>query len=218
MMERLTLRAAIARSWRLTDRFFWRTFGIQLLVSVIVSTATNIVTQPIAFIGALVVGLGNPLNDIEAYTAAGVAVVYLATLVVALIASSIGLIVQSAAAALIYIDLRMRKEGLDVELVRFVEARQARRHERARPLPAARRRLRARGAGCTLVVTVLPFDVPVVLDQPEGQDWLIEEPRSRSTRPRGRPSGTRSSTRSSTGCSRSRSAECRGRPPSASAS
>ncbi len=32
---------------------------------------------------------------------------------------------QSSATALIYIDLRMRKEGLDVELVRFVEARQA---------------------------------------------------------------------------------------------
>ena len=32
---------------------------------------------------------------------------------------------QSSATALLYIDLRMRKEGLDLELVRFVEARQA---------------------------------------------------------------------------------------------
>jgi hypothetical protein len=124
MMERIPLRAAIARSWRLTDRFFWRTLGIQLLVLVIVNVASNIVTQPVAFIGGLIFGLGNPLGDVET-TGLGLAIVYLATLVVALIVSSIGLVVQSATAALIYIDLRMRKEGLDVELVRFVEARQA---------------------------------------------------------------------------------------------
>ncbi len=124
MMERLALRAAIGRSWQLTNGYFWRTLGIQLLVSVIVSTATSIVTQPIAFIGGLVIGLGNPLDDLEACVT-GTIVIYAATLIVSLIASSIGLIVQSSAVALIYIDLRMRKEGLDVELVRYVEARQA---------------------------------------------------------------------------------------------
>ena len=46
-------------------------------------------------------------------------------IIVTVIVSAIGLIVQSSAIALIYIDLRMRKEGLDLELARFVEARQA---------------------------------------------------------------------------------------------
>lgn len=124
MMERLTLRAAIIRSWRLTDGYFWRTLGIQLLVAVIIGTATNIVTQPIALVGFLFIGLANPMDDLGAYLT-GMAIVYLLTLIVSLIASAIGLIVQSAATALIYLDLRMRKEGLDVELVRFVEARQA---------------------------------------------------------------------------------------------
>jgi len=37
---------------------------------------------------------------------------------------SVTAIITSASTALIYIDLRMRKEGLDLDLVRFVEARQ----------------------------------------------------------------------------------------------
>jgi hypothetical protein len=32
--------------------------------------------------------------------------------------------VQASSTALIYIDLRMRKEALDLQLIRFVEARQ----------------------------------------------------------------------------------------------
>jgi hypothetical protein len=31
-------------------------------------------------------------------------------------------VVQSAAVALVYLDLRMRKEGLDLELARYVES------------------------------------------------------------------------------------------------
>jgi hypothetical protein len=46
-------------------------------------------------------------------------------ILVSIVVSSITSIVQSAAACLVYIDLRMRKEGLDLALVRFVENRQA---------------------------------------------------------------------------------------------
>ena len=39
--------------------------------------------------------------------------------------SAIGMVILSATSSLLYLDLRMRKEGLDLELSRFVEARQA---------------------------------------------------------------------------------------------
>ena len=39
--------------------------------------------------------------------------------------SAIGLVVFAATSSLMYIDLRMRTEGLDLELSRYVEARQA---------------------------------------------------------------------------------------------
>jgi hypothetical protein len=39
--------------------------------------------------------------------------------------SAITSIISSATSSLLYIDLRIRKEGLDLELIRFVEARQS---------------------------------------------------------------------------------------------
>jgi uncharacterized membrane protein YciS (DUF1049 family) len=47
----------------------------------------------------------------------------LSSAVVAVV-TAVGLVLQSATASLLYLDLRMRKEGLDLELLRYVEARQ----------------------------------------------------------------------------------------------
>jgi hypothetical protein len=124
MLERLSLRAAIARSWGLTVGFFWRVLGIQLLVAVILSIAAQVVTGPIGFIGMIVLGIVNPSGDENAYIVATI-VVYIATYLLTVVVQAITSIVQSATTALIYIDLRMRKEGLDLDLTRFVEARQA---------------------------------------------------------------------------------------------
>ena len=44
------------------------------------------------------------------------------TILIGLVLGAVAAVVQSAATALIYIDLRMRKEGLDLELARFVES------------------------------------------------------------------------------------------------
>jgi hypothetical protein len=125
IIERLTLGKAIARSWQLTRDAFWRTFGTILLVSVIVGTATSIITTPVQFLFGIVAGLLTPTGG-TADDAVVLVVVFAAVItVVTVIVTAIGLIVQSSATALIYIDLRMRKEGLDLELARFVEARQA---------------------------------------------------------------------------------------------
>ncbi|MEP6478878.1 MAG: hypothetical protein ABJB03_05770 [Rhodoglobus sp.] len=124
MLERLPLRAAIGRSWSLTTGYYWRTLGILLLVSVILSTASSIVTFPISFLLGLGATLINPNGDESAFVVVTV-VAYVLTFIVSTVFGAITSIVQSAAAALIYIDLRMRKEGLDLDLTRFVEARQA---------------------------------------------------------------------------------------------
>lgn len=125
VIERLTLGRAIARSWRLTHRSFWKTFGILLLVGLIIGTASNIITLPVQFIGGLAGGLLNPTGGTTESMMATLIGVSILLTVVSVIVGAIGLIVQSAATSLIYIDLRMRKEGLDLELARFVEARQA---------------------------------------------------------------------------------------------
>jgi len=121
MGERSTLREAISRSWRLTDGYFWRTFGIQLLVSVILSVAMQVITVPIQLVAPMAVFLIDPNGTGGPVAIVAVVAIYLVSLLIVLVMSSVVLVVQSAATGLIYIDLRMRKEGLDLDLARYVE-------------------------------------------------------------------------------------------------
>ena len=123
MLERLGLMAAIRRSWSLTNGYFWKTLGIMLLVNTIVGAATQIITTPLSFIAGIGSVLINPTGD-PTLGITLVVVGYVLTLVASLVFGVIGSILASSVVALIYIDIRMRKEGLDLELTRFVEARQ----------------------------------------------------------------------------------------------
>jgi membrane-anchored glycerophosphoryl diester phosphodiesterase (GDPDase) len=126
MLERLTVRQAIARSWRLTKGSFWRTFGILALVVVIVQVVQSIISLPLNFISPILTTLIDPngQNSPTALIVAGG--ITLLSLVVSLVFSAITAVIQTATTALLYLDLRMRREGLDLDLVRFVEERQAR--------------------------------------------------------------------------------------------
>lgn len=113
---------SLARSWRLTDGYFWRTFGVQFLVSSVVSVASQVVATPISLLASLVpvlfVGVDSEATMVVATIAAqGV------SLLVSVIIGAITVVVISATSAVIYVDLRMRKEGLDLDLARYVEAR-----------------------------------------------------------------------------------------------
>ncbi|MBC7591447.1 MAG: glycerophosphoryl diester phosphodiesterase membrane domain-containing protein [Salinibacterium sp.] len=124
MLERLPLRQAVRRSWSLTTGYFWKILGIQLLVAVIVQTVAGIIGAPLQILLGFSGFLLNPNQD-SSGVIAGAVVLYLLTIVVTVVFGAIAAVVQSATTALIYIDIRMRKEGLDLELARFVEARQA---------------------------------------------------------------------------------------------
>ena len=125
VLERLPLRAAIARSWRLTSGYgyFWKALGAQLLVGFIVQAASQVVAVPIS----VLVGVGGTLINPNGDMTAGSVLIgagYVLSGIVGLVFSALAAVAQSAVAALIYIDYRMRKEGLDLDLTRFVEARQ----------------------------------------------------------------------------------------------
>ncbi|CAN5185188.1 membrane protein [soil metagenome] len=124
MIERMTIRSAVARSWSLTEGYFWRTFGISALVAVIVGIVSQVVTFPINFIAPIATGLIDPQGQNGTGTVVLVAVLSLLVIVVAVVFQSITSVVQSATTGLLYLDLRIRKEGLDLELVRYVEAKQ----------------------------------------------------------------------------------------------
>lgn len=127
VLERRGIRESVRRSWSLTNGFFWRTFGVQFLVAAIVNVVSQIVTTPIALVYGLMVSLVDPTGAgrLNGGALTGAIVSYGVLLLVSLVIGAVTTVVQAAAVALIYIDLRMRKEGLDLQLVRFVEARQA---------------------------------------------------------------------------------------------
>lgn len=122
MLERLPLVEAVRRGWTLITGHFWRTFGILLLITVMVQFAAGIISAPFSFIAGLGGALVNPAGD-EITTLVFLLGANVLSLAVTVVVGAIGAVLTSAATALIYIDLRMRKEGLDLELQRFVETR-----------------------------------------------------------------------------------------------
>jgi len=123
VLERLSIRQAVRRSWSLTTGYFWRTFGVQFLVAAIVNVITQVVVTPLSFLFSISLSFVDPNAALDSFIPS--AIFYVLVLLVSLVLGAIAAVVQSATTALIYIDLRMRKEGLDLELQRFVEAAHA---------------------------------------------------------------------------------------------
>ncbi len=125
VIERLSIRNAVARSWWLTESYFWRTLGISALVAVILGVVTQVVGLPLNVVSQFATVLIDPQG--QNGSGAIVLVVVLAVLfvVILVVFQSVTSVVQSATTALLYLDLRIRKEGLDLELARYVEAKQS---------------------------------------------------------------------------------------------
>ena len=109
VLERTGPARALARSWRLVRGSFWRVLGIALLAELIVSIASAILQLPFSI----------PAGIISSH-AGGT----LHPPVIAVVIGTIGTIVSRTVTGallagiyvLLYVDLRMRKEGLDMAL------------------------------------------------------------------------------------------------------
>lgn len=94
----------VRRAWKLTRGTFWRLLGIYLLTSVILSIIGQIVAVPVGFLMSLFMvmqsGVGLTISFGVTYViTGGMSVLFLGGVI-----------------ALLYIDTRMRREGLDVQL------------------------------------------------------------------------------------------------------
>ena len=96
--------AALARSWRLVRRSFWRVFGILLLAGIIVAVAGSILQLPFLFLSTLFGG--------SAGFTAGTVIAAIGTIA----AGTVTRPISAAVTVLLYVDMRMRKEGLDLAL------------------------------------------------------------------------------------------------------
>ncbi|ALG07396.1 hypothetical protein [Kibdelosporangium phytohabitans] len=112
ILEGAKVGTALTRSRRLVSGAWWRTFGILLLALIMVSLITQIVQIPFSlasgdFYNATGVGLA---PDFE--------VAMLLTAIAGIIAQTITMPFTAGVTTLIYVDRRMRREGMDIELAR----------------------------------------------------------------------------------------------------
>lgn len=122
VLENLGVFAAIGRSWSLTRGNFWRLFGINILTAIITSMVAGIFGGIAGALGAIFVVVGSSSTE---DVIASLNTTYILTMVTSTIAQLLILPFTSSVNALLYIDLRMRKEGLDVELRNAVAEQQA---------------------------------------------------------------------------------------------
>lgn len=125
ILEHARLGEAIGRSWGLTRGRFWSTLGILAIILIGFSVIAQVISIPFSLFGSGLAGIVAPTGE-PGVTAIISAVVVLAlTQILTLLVQSVALVVQATATSLIYIDCRMRHEGLDLDLLAYVEQRDA---------------------------------------------------------------------------------------------
>ncbi|MFB6826045.1 glycerophosphoryl diester phosphodiesterase membrane domain-containing protein [Streptomyces virginiae] len=116
MLEKSSVFKAFARSSKLVKNTWWRIFGITILTTVIAFFISAMIVAPFQILSLLAFSGGfDALEDGTGMNTWG-----------ALIAPAIGLIIaqtivmpfQSGVTVLLYVDQRIRREGLDLELAR----------------------------------------------------------------------------------------------------
>ncbi|GIG39656.1 glycerophosphoryl diester phosphodiesterase membrane domain-containing protein [Cellulomonas phragmiteti] len=107
MLEGKRFWPTVARAWRLTRGSFWRLLGIYLLSNLLVSVLMYLFLVP----AAVVAGLVTATSGSESLT-----------ILVSALGQVVGLTLSTtflaAVVALLYVDVRIRREGLDLELAR----------------------------------------------------------------------------------------------------
>ncbi|MFC7310479.1 glycerophosphoryl diester phosphodiesterase membrane domain-containing protein [Streptomyces monticola] len=117
MLEKQTVRKAMGRSAKLVQGSWWRVFGIQLLAAILVNVVVSIIVIPFTVLAVALSGDG-----MSGFLTSGASNVGWTFLIVSGIGSVIGSMlafpITAGVTVLLYIDLRIRREALDLELAR----------------------------------------------------------------------------------------------------
>ncbi|MET3368884.1 UNVERIFIED_CONTAM: hypothetical protein ABIE34_002129 [Jeotgalibacillus campisalis] len=120
VVEQTGVFQGLLRSWRLTRNNWWRIFGITLVVAIMVGIIAQIVQIPVSLASAAIGGVVAPHPDPDSMTSTLILTTVISTAIGALV-GSVTFAFQASVSSLIYMDLRMRRDGLDVELMRIME-------------------------------------------------------------------------------------------------
>ncbi|MET8025252.1 glycerophosphoryl diester phosphodiesterase membrane domain-containing protein [Streptomyces avermitilis] len=117
MLEKQSIRKSMSRSAKLVRGSWWRVFGIQLLATIIANIVASIVVIPFAFLAAALSGDG-----ISGILTSGTGGLGWTFLIVSGVGSVIGSMltfpITAGVTVLLYIDQRIRREALDLDLAR----------------------------------------------------------------------------------------------------
>jgi hypothetical protein len=107
--------AALRRSWLLVQGNWWRVFGIYLLTAIVVGIVAGLIELPFTLARGFISGHGSLLLGF-ASTAAPTVPALIIGGIGGIIATTCTRPVSAGVSVLLYADLRMRKEGLDLVL------------------------------------------------------------------------------------------------------
>ncbi|MFF4019101.1 hypothetical protein [Streptomyces sp. NPDC001843] len=117
MLEKQGILKSMSRSAKLVRGAWWRVFGIQLLAAIIANIVASIIAIPFAVIAAAV--SGNGLADFVSGTSGDLGWTFLIISGIgSVIGSMITFPITAGVTVLLYIDQRIRREALDLELAR----------------------------------------------------------------------------------------------------
>lgn len=117
--------AAIARSWRLTRTRFWPTLGVIVIITVSFGVIGQVISVPLGLASGFLTSIVSPTGDMDVSAVVALLVTQLLGQILVTLVQCIALVVQATAGGLAYVDARMRHEGLDQDLIAYVEARDA---------------------------------------------------------------------------------------------
>ncbi|MFC8142355.1 glycerophosphoryl diester phosphodiesterase membrane domain-containing protein [Streptomyces paradoxus] len=117
MLEKQGIKKAMSRSAKLVQGTWWRIFGIQLLATIIANVVASIIVIPFTLLAAALSGDG-----LTGWLNTGVGSLGWTFLIIsgigAVIGSMITFPITAGVTVLLYIDQRIRREALDLELAR----------------------------------------------------------------------------------------------------
>ncbi|RVU24554.1 hypothetical protein EOT10_16285 [Streptomyces antnestii] len=134
MLEKQSILKSMSRSTKLVRGSWWRVFGIQLLAGIIAALVSAIIAIPFTFLAAALSGEG--VNSYLDGSTGDVGWTFLiVTGIGAVIGSMITFPISAGVTVLLYIDQRIRREALDLELGRAAGIQEY--GDTARPAPGS---------------------------------------------------------------------------------
>ena len=118
LLEKSGVIASLGRAWSLTSGAFWRTFGTLVLMVIVYSVISVAISLPFSapeIIAPSIDPLTNDVNQTRFVVNTAIATVG------DVIVSTVALPFIAGVISLLYIDRRMRKEGLDITLTRVAQ-------------------------------------------------------------------------------------------------